>query len=115
MGIVKNILSVLGIISTLILIFMFVKPKDTKELDDLHRQNDSLYNAILINDLKFDSLKLVNNKLDSQQIVLRKQLNSLGDKANKLKQQHEKYIQHLNSLSNNDITELFADKFTDIE
>lgn len=112
---VKNILAVLGVVSTIVLIFIILKPEDTKELDDLHKQNDSLYNEISINNSKIDSLRLINNKLDSQQVVLRKQLSNLNIKADKLKKQHEKDIEHLNSLSNNDITELFADKFTDIE
>lgn len=112
---IKNILAVLGVVSTIVLLFIIFKPEDTAELDNLHRQNDSLYNQISINNQKLDSLQKINNKLDSQRNILKIQLGKVGAKADNLKKQHEKDIQHLNSLSNNDITKLFADKFTDIE
>jgi predicted nuclease with TOPRIM domain len=115
MSILKNILSALSIILIIVLVYIFTKPEDTKELDDLHRQNDSLIAAITINNLKLDSLERLNNKLDSQRNVLKIELGKVDAKAKKLKEQHEKDIQHLNSLSDNDITDLFADKFTNIK
>jgi predicted nuclease with TOPRIM domain len=111
----KNILSALSIILIIVLVYVFTRPEDTKELDDLHKQNDSLIAVITSNNLKLDSLERINNKLDSQRNVLKIELGKVDAKAKKLKEQHEKDIQHLNSLSNNDITQLFADKFTEIE
>lgn len=115
MGIIKNILAILGIIGIIVGFYVAFKPEDTKELDDLHRQNDSLFNQITINSKKIDSLQIVNNKLDSQRNVLKSQLGVVSVKADKFKKQHEEDIKHLNSLSDNDITDLFADKFTEIE
>lgn len=115
MGIIKNILAILGIIGIIVGFYVAFKPENTKELDDLHRQNDSLFNQITINNKKIDSLQIVNNKLDSQRNVLKSQLGVVSVKADKFKKQHEEDIKHLNSLSDNDITDLFADKFTEIE
>jgi hypothetical protein len=115
MNTIKNILSVLSIILIIVLVYVFSKPEDTKELDGLHKQNDSLISLIKSTNLKIDSLVVINNKLDSQRTVLKIQLRKVDANAKKLKEQHEKDIKYLNSLSNNDITELFADKFTDIE
>lgn len=111
----KNIFIVLSVILAVVLFYVLSQPKDTTELDILHKQNDSLLKSISINNKKIDSLEKLNDKLDSQRNVLKIQLGKVGNKAEKLKKQHEKDIQYLSTLSNNDITNLFADKFTDIE
>lgn len=111
----KNIFMVLSVVIIFVLFYVLSQPQDTKELDFLHKQNDSLLKSIAVNNKKIDSLELINNKLDSQRNILKSQLSKVGVKADKLKKQHEKNIQHLSTLSNNDITNLFADKFADIE
>lgn len=115
MEIIKNLLAAIGFMAIIFGFYILFKPKETAELDILHKKNDSLFNQITINSKKIDSLQLVNNKLDSQRNVLKTQLGAVSVKADKFKKQHEEDIKHLNSLSDNDITDLFADKFTEIE
>jgi hypothetical protein len=115
MNIAKNILSVLSIVLLIVLVYMSSKPTDTNQLEILNKKNDSLNAIIENNKLKIDSLVGINNELDSQRNVLKIRLGKVDLISKKLKEQHEKDIQYLNSLSNNDITELFSDKFADIQ
>jgi predicted nuclease with TOPRIM domain len=112
---IRDILSVLGFITILILFYILLKPKETSELDSLHKQNDSLLKEIKIVNSKLDTLRLVNSKLDSQQILLKVELSKISDKSDKLKKEYEENIKYINSLSNDNLAKFFTDKFSDTE
>ena len=115
MEIVKNLLAAIGLMAIIFGFYILFKPKETTELDTLHKQNDSLFAQIEKTNQFVDSMEKVNDVLDSQKVVLVSKMGDLNKKTKKLKEQHEKDIERINAMSDNDVTDLFSDKFTDIE
>lgn len=115
MEIVKNLLAAIGLMAIIFGFYILFKPKEITELDTLHKQNDSLFAQIEKTNQFVDSMEKVNDVLDSQKVVLVSKMGDLNKKTKKLKEQHEKDIERINAMSDNDVTDLFSDKFTDIE
>lgn len=78
---------------------------------NLKKQNDSLFLSISQNNKKIDSIEKNNILLFAKNDSLRSKLIVTNKKAEKYKKEHEKDINYINSLSDNDITNLFTDKF----
>lgn len=81
-------------------------------LSDLKKQNDSLYSVISKNDNMIDSLNKSTLLLFQKNDSLKQSLVLINKKAENYKKQHEKDVNYINNLSNNDIVELFTNKFT---
>jgi predicted nuclease with TOPRIM domain len=91
------------------------KPVDLSKVDELQKQCDSLEVLIVKNNLEIDSITNETKKLESKNIQLNNKLGDLNQKTIKLKQQHEKDLAYLNSLSDNDVADLFAKEFANIK
>ena len=91
------------------------KPVNLSKVDDLEKQCDSLNLLIGKNKLMVDSITEETKKLHDKNLQLNNKLGDLNQKTKKLKEQHEKDIERINAMSDNDVTDLFSDKFTDIE
>lgn len=81
-------------------------------LSDLKRQNDSLYSVVSKNDKMIDSLNKSTLILFQKNDSLKQSLVLINKKAENYKKQHEKDVNYINNLSNNDVVKLFTDKFT---
>lgn len=115
MDFVKKILMFLGIICPIILFYLLTKPVDNSNIELLENKCDSLQNEIQLTTIKIDSFNLETKKLVEKSVVLKNELTTLNKKTKELKKQHEKDINYINSLSNNDVAHLFANEFKDIE
>lgn len=115
MEIVKKILMFLGIVCPIILFYLLTKPIDNSNLKQLENKCDSLQNEIQQTTLKIDSFDLKTKKLVEKSTTLKNELTILNKKTKELKKQHEKDINHINSLSNNDVADVFANEFKDID
>jgi len=62
-----------------------------------------------------DSIAEETKKLHDKNLQLNNKLGDLNQKTKKLKEQHEKDIAHLNSLSDNDVADLFAKEFAELK
>lgn len=96
---------------------IITKPKSVNlsKVDDLEKQCDSLNILIGKNKLMVDSINEETKKLQEKNLQLNNKLGDLNQKTKKLKEQHEKDIAHLNSLSDNDVADLFAKEFTELK
>jgi len=93
-------------------VFLYMKNKTSSvELKNLKKQNDSLMLSISKNNKRIDSVEKKNELLFSKNDSLKNKLGVIKAKAEKYKKEHEKDINYINSLSDNDVAELFADKF----
>ena len=91
------------------------KPVNLSKVNDLEKQFDSLNLLIEKNKLMVDSITEETKKLHEKNLQLNNKLGDLNQKTKKLKEQHEKDIAHLNSLSDNDVADLFAKEFAELK
>lgn len=91
------------------------KPVDLSKVNDLERQCDSLELMIGKNKEQIDSITNETNKLQNRNTQLNNKLGDLNQKTKKIKEQHEKDIDYINNLSDNDVADLFAKEFADIK
>ena len=92
----------------------FMKSNDSDlDLKKIRKQNDSLLNVIEVNNKKIDSIHNYNEVMFAKNDSLKNKMYLTNKKAEKYKKQHEEDINYINSLSDNDIAKLFADKFND--
>lgn len=115
MEIVKKILMFLGIICPIILFYFLTKPVDETNIKLLENKCDSLQNKISETNLKIDSFNTETKKLVEKSNNLKLELTIINKKAKELKKQHEKDINYINSLSDNDVADVFANEFKDID
>jgi len=112
----KIISKILIIITIAVLVFFLVKTHIQKEntsldIQKIRQQNDSLLNVISLNQKKVDSFSKSNSILFEKNESLNKKLVSTKLKAETYKKEHEKDVNYINNLSNNDVAKLFADQF----
>ena len=101
-----------ALIATLIILFALPSNKKFQaELDRLHAQNDSLYNAV-------DSTSAKIKQLDSMACVLgimvnedKKKLGNLNKKANEYKEKYNKEHNRIVTMSNADAALEFTNSF----
>lgn len=91
------------------------KPVDLSKVDELQKQCDSLEVLIVKNKQEIDSITNETKKLESRNVQLNNKLVDLNQKTIKLKQQHEKDLAYINSLSDNDVADLFTKEFANIK
>lgn len=107
---------ILSIICTILVLFFlnfFLRNRELNvDLNGLKKQNDSLYSIISKNDKTIDSLNKNTLTLFQKNDSLKKSLILVNKRAKNYKKQHEKNINYINNLSNNDVIKLFTDKFT---
>ena len=91
------------------------KPTDLSKVNELQKQSDSLEVLIVKNKEQIDSITNETKKLESKNTQLNNKLGELNQKSKKLKEQHEKDIDYINNLSDNDVADLFAKEFANIK
>ena len=112
MKILNKILLVLVVILVVLSVNLYLqKDKVTLDIKNIRKQNDSLLLAINKNNKKIDSISNKNDSLIEKNVKLKKKLVSTNIKAENYKKEHEKNVSYINNLSNNDVAELFTDKF----
>ena len=70
---------------------------------------------IVKNKQQIDSITDETKKLENRNLQLSNKLGDLNHQTKKLKEQHEKDIAYINSLSDNDVADLFAKEFANIK
>lgn len=91
------------------------KPIDLSKVNELQKQCDSLEVLIVKNKQQIDSITDETKKLENRNLQLSNKLGDLNHQTKKLKEQHEKDIAYINSLSDNDVADLFAKEFANIK
>jgi len=91
------------------------KAVDLSKVNELQKQSDSLEVLIVKNKEQIDSITNETKKLESRNTQLNNKLGELNQKTKKLKEQNEKDIIYINNLSDNDVADLFAKEFANIE
>lgn len=91
------------------------KPVELSKVNHLEKQFDSLNVLIIKNKLQVDSINIETKKLEDKNSKLNNKLVDLNQKTKKLKEQHEKDIDYINNLSDNDIADLFSKEFSELD
>jgi|688.fasta_scaffold431839_2 septal ring factor EnvC (AmiA/AmiB activator) len=95
-----------------VIFFLFFNNTESNVNIDIYNQKiDSLSNVITENNKKLDSLSIVENKQMDNIKNLKNELSQVSNKNKELKRKYEKESARYNSMSNNDITDLFSESF----
>ena len=108
---VKNILSLIGLICILWFVFFFTFQRP-KEIAESQRVIDSLNVVIKQNNIAFKNIEKRNNEILEDIEKKNKELADLAKKSNKYKKDYEKQVARLNSLDDDDVTDLFTERFS---
>ena len=109
-GFVRNLFAILGLFTTLYLIFLLaiLKPKMIQESEN---KIQLLNQEIKENDKQISKLEKENKKISNQVEKLNDQLGDLQIKNKKYVKEHEKNTNRISSMSNNQLSRVFADSF----
>lgn len=112
-SLLKDIFSIIGVISTIyfIIFFSISKPKMVKESE---KKVEVLNNVIKVNNKEIKKLHKENDRIEEEVEVLEKNLNDLQDKSEKYKKQYEKQVRAIDRLSDNELSKQFTDTFYDL-
>lgn len=113
--IIKDILLMIFIGLSCYFYFINDTGRYKEELKELKENNTSLSNDIQKYNSVIDSIKGRNAEIVRRNQDLNDELKTLNEKTLKLKIQHEKDLDILNTLSNSDIVKLFTEKFSNIQ
>lgn len=107
---VRNLFAFLGLFTTLYLIFLLaiLKPKMIQESEN---KIQLLTQEIKENDKQISKLEKENKKISNQMEKLNDQLGDLQIKNKKYVKEHEKNTNRIASMSNNQLSRVFADSF----
>jgi cell division protein FtsB len=107
---VRNLFAVLGLFTTLYLIFLLaiLKPKMIQESEN---KIQLLNQEIKENNKQISKLEKENKKISNQVEKLNDQLGDLQIKNKKYVKEHEKNTSRISSMSNNQLSRVFADNF----
>jgi septal ring factor EnvC (AmiA/AmiB activator) len=107
---VRNLFAFLGLFTTLYLIFLLaiLKPKMIQESEN---KIQLLNQEIKENDKQISKLEKENKKISNQMEKLNDQLGDLQIKNKKYVKEHEKNTSRISSMSNNQLSRVFADSF----
>jgi septal ring factor EnvC (AmiA/AmiB activator) len=95
-----------------VIFFLFFNNTESNVNIDIYNQKiDSLNNIITENNKKLDSLSIIENKQIDNIKNLKNELSQVSNKNKELKRKYEKESARYNSMSNNDITDLFSESF----
>jgi septal ring factor EnvC (AmiA/AmiB activator) len=108
---VKNILSLIGLICILWFVFFFTFQRP-KEIAESQRVIDSLNVVIKQNNIAFKNIEKRNNEILQDIENKNKELADLAKQSKKYKKDYEKQVARLNSLDDDDVTDLFTERFS---
>lgn len=108
---VKNILSLIGLICILWFVFFFTFQRP-KEIAESQRVIDSLNVVIKQNNIAFKNIEKRNNEILQDIEKKNKELADLAKQSKKYKKDYEKQVARLNSLDDDDVTDLFTERFS---
>ena len=108
---VKNILSLIGLICVLWFVFFFSFQRP-REIAESQRVIDSLNVVIKQNNITFKNIEKRNNEILEDIEKKNKELADLAKQSKKYKKYYEKQIARLNSLDDDDVTDLFTERFS---
>lgn len=108
---VKNILSLIGLICILWFVFFFTFQRP-KEIAESQRVIDSLNVVIKQNNIAFKNIEKRNNEILQDIENKNKELADLAKQSKKYKKDYEKQVARLNSLDDDDVTDLFSERFS---
>ena len=107
---VKNILSLIGLICILWFVFFFSFQRPI-EIAESQRVIDSLNVVINQNNIAFKNFEKRNNEILQDIEKKNKELADLAKQSKKYKKDYEKQVARLNSLDDDDVTDLFTERF----
>ncbi len=110
----KNQLSFLlnvVLVGVVVFLLFFNKTETNGDIKKFNEKIDSLNNIIIANNKKLDSLSIVENKQVENIQNLKNELSQVSIKNKELKRKYEKESARYNTMSNNDITDLFTESF----
>jgi cell division protein FtsB len=90
---------------------LFFNNKPTVDIKEYTDKIDSLSIVIETNNKKLDSLSNLENQQETNIKNLKEQLNVVSNKNKNLKKKYEQEIARYDSMSDNDITNLFTETF----
>jgi hypothetical protein len=108
---IKNILSLIGLICILWFVFFFTFQRP-KEIAESQRVIDSLNVVIKQNNIAFKNIEKRNNEILEDIEKKNKELADLAKQSKKYKKDYEKQVARLNSLDDDDVTDLFTERFS---
>ena len=108
---VKNILSLIGLICILWFVFFFSFQRP-REIAESQRVIDSLNVVIKQNNIAFKNIEKRNNEILQDIEKKNKELADLAKQSKKYKKDYEKQVARLNSLDDDDVTDLFTERFS---
>jgi septal ring factor EnvC (AmiA/AmiB activator) len=108
---VKNILSLIGLICILWFVFFFSFQRP-REIAESQRVIDSLNVVIKQNNITFKNIEKRNNQILEDIEKKNKELADLAKQSKKYKKDYEKQVARLNSLDDDDVTDLFTERFS---
>ena len=111
---IKNILSLIGLICILWFVFFFTFQRP-KEIAESQRVIDSLNVVIKQNNISFKNIEKRNNEILEDIEKKNKELADLAKQSKKYKKDYEKQVARLNSLDDDDVTDLFTERFSTIK
>ena len=111
---IKNILSLIGLICILWFVFFFTFQRP-KEIAESQRVIDSLNVVIKQNNIAFKNIEKRNNEILEDIEKKNKELADLAKQSEKYKKDYEKQVARLNSLDDDDVTDLFTERFSTIK
>jgi septal ring factor EnvC (AmiA/AmiB activator) len=111
---VKNILSLIGLICVLWFVFFFSFQRP-REIAESQRVIDSLNVVIKQNNITFKNIEKRNNQILEDIEKKNKELADLAKQSKKYKKDYEKQVARLNSLDDDDVTDLFTERFSSLK
>jgi septal ring factor EnvC (AmiA/AmiB activator) len=111
---VKNILSLIGLICILWFVFFFSFQRP-REIAESQRVIDSLNVVIKQNNITFKNIEKRNNQILEDIEKKNKELADLAKQSKKYKKDYEKQVARLNSLDDDDVTDLFTERFSSLK
>jgi septal ring factor EnvC (AmiA/AmiB activator) len=111
---VKNILSLIGLICFLWFVFFFSFQRP-REIAESQRVIDSLNVVIKQNNITFKNIEKRNNQILEDIEKKNKELADLAKQSKKYKKDYEKQVARLNSLDDDDVTDLFTERFSSLK
>ncbi len=94
-----------------VIYLLFGTKKEPIDLSGYENRIDSLNLVLDKNNKRLDSLSLAEVKYEEDIVKLRGRLSDLKNKNEKLKKQHDEEVNAINSMSNTDVSALFAESF----
>jgi len=111
---VKNILSLIGLICILWFVFFFSFQRP-REIAESQKVIDSLNVVIKQNNITFKNIEKRNNQILEDIEKKNKELADLAKQSKKYKKDYEKQVARLNSLDDDDVTDLFTERFSSLK